>query len=101
MPGLLIDDPKSLSEFPDTLDCDLVVTDPFFCKQEVLSKAIEHLSSKYPNSTITKIYFKNDPKQCYRNALLREGKKVNLTIKHLTKVYEVDNSCLVLECYKG
>jgi len=97
--GFLLDDPQSVNELP--LECDhLVITDPNFCISTNLDKAISILKKKYGESTvIDRIYFENDPIQCYKNAVKRIDKPVTSSIKALSSVYIPNNNYKIIPCY--
>lgn len=98
--GFLVDDPKSIKELPDFVD-HLVITDPNFCMDSVLNEALLKLYEKYDahNVKIERIYFENDPIQCYKNAIARDSKMVSKYIKLLSLTYKPDEKCTILPCY--
>jgi len=98
--GFLVDDPKSLSDLPEYAD-HLVITDPNLCIDSVINASILKLYEKYSkyNVNITRIYFENDPIQCYKNSLNRDGKLVTKYIKLLSQTYKPDEKCLIIPCY--
>lgn len=97
--GFLVDDPKSINELP--AECDhLIITDPNFCIQYNLDRAIAILKKKYGETIIIdRIYFENDPIQCYKNSIKRTDKPVTASIKQLSLVYNPDNNYKIIPCY--
>ena len=97
--GFLVDDPQSVTELP--LHCEhLVITDPNFCIEYNLNSAITILRKKYGESVvIDRIYFENDPIQCYKNAVKRLDKPVTASIKALSLLYTPDKNFCILPCY--
>lgn len=97
--GFLVDDPQSINELP--LECDhLVITDPNFCIQQNLDRSIIILKKKYGDSVIIdRIYFENDPIQCYKNAVARTDKPVTSSIKFLSTIYKPDDNYKIIPCY--
>lgn len=97
--GFLVDDPQSINELPK--ECEhLVITDPNFCIENNLNRAIAILKKTYGESiVIDRIYFENDPIQCYKNAVKRIDKPVTSSIKALSSVYTPDKNFCIIPCY--
>lgn len=92
--GHKIDDPKIGQEFP-ILDQDILITDPNFCDEKTLNKAIKKLNSIYPDTEIELIYFENKPEKCLRNVEYRDdGKEVSQFIKHYSSIYNPPKNVL-------
>ncbi len=100
--GFLIDDPISIKILPNYVD-HLIITDPYFCIDSILNKAINILYKKYDhyNVIINRIYFENDLAQCLLNSKLRNNKNVDNFIKHLSSEYIPNKNYKILPCYNN
>lgn len=93
--GYIVDDITSVDQLPLKTDKDWVITDVNFCSSCTLAGASELIRSyaqmRSPSGTeieIVKHYFKNEPKACYANVILRsDGRNVGPTIERFTKLY--------------
>jgi predicted ATPase len=81
---------SSLSNNPGVL----YISDPQFCKEDVLNKA-KIIVSEYTDN-IEYIYFENNPEACIHNSHLRINKYVDPTIKYLSKVYLVPKNIVAI-----
>ena len=98
------DDPAHVSELPsvDWLiqnNQDLIITDPWFCDDEVRHSCESHIRRLYGVSPDW-VFFENDPAQCMQNVKLRQdGRQVRSMIVDLTKRYQIPDRSRVLRVY--
>jgi len=84
---IILDDIKSQDQLLET-DNDIIITDPNFCKTDVLNNALIILQKKYPKHIIKKIFFENDRVKCLNNIKYRnDNRKVEKFIELLSRSY--------------
>lgn len=67
---------------------EIIIADICFCDAAILKEAESKLLKKFPDSEITKLYFKNQPDRCRANVLKRsDGRHVEPTIKKYERSY--------------
>lgn len=93
----VVDDPACLSDVLG-FEEDFIITDPYFCIKGNHNNCVKFLNENY-NCVINTIYFKNDYKQCLKNAKLRPNKKVEGLIEILSKTYNPPDNAL--DVYKA
>jgi hypothetical protein len=82
----LVDDISYIKQLP--LTGDFVLTDVNFCDHKVLEMAESLLKKKYPDASIHRIYFENDPDKARANVDRRnDGRRVNGTINRFAPIY--------------
>ena len=96
--GLLIDDIKDIFILKDVLEHNRVVyiTDPHFCLGGVREKA-ERLINSLAKVQVEWVFFENNPDKCKRNVEYRDdGRKVDATLRHLSKHYKPPENALTI-----
>lgn len=99
---VLIDDPRNLDDVKgyDGVES-IVITDPYFCVEETLHKAVQTLGVIYLNTEFEFVYFENNPENCLRNAKNRPQKKTDNLIKQLSKVYNPPSDAIPVKDYSS
>ena len=97
----LVDDPTDFFDFPRDVPPEktVVVCDPALCMSKTRAKSI--LGVMYPEHEIEWIFFENDLEQCKKNVAYRnDGRKVNITLEHLSKNYVIPEGVVPLPVWR-
>ena len=97
--GILVDDPRELDELPVAAD-HLVITDPYFCFEEICLAACEILYKKYGEPVIDFIFFENDPEQALQNATGRD-RAVTSFIQQCSDAYKIPEGVVAIPVWKN
>lgn len=83
----LCDDIQELNELPNMTHGNLVIVDPWFCRESVRLAAGQKIVAKYKRNP-NWIFFSNDPDACLANVAARnDGRRVQELIRRLSKEY--------------
>lgn len=93
----LVDDPFDFVDFPRDvpLDKTVVICDPALCLSRIRAKSI--LDVMYKGHSFKWIFFENNIEKCRQNIAYRnDGRKVNITLEHLSNHYEIPEGVVPL-----
>ena len=96
----IIDDPKTLNSIPHKMSNSFVLISPMFCSDETGIALDKYLRKHYKGWDIYRIWFRNEPDKCKRNAKRRaDGRSVEHAIDILSRKYHPPDNAL--EIYDG
>ncbi len=93
--GTIFDDINDLSLLTKDLQGKITIIDPHFCCADILAKAKDILTKKFPDCKIDTVYFENDLEACWKNIQRRnDNRKISYSfVKSLSSDYFPPENC--------